>query len=523
MPQTVQIEKLDKQHPDVKIFETVWENLELLMEGGIRLQTAVDRFLYKRTFELLDAYMERARRLSYTPLIGTCIGWYQSFLFRRAPEVEIPVKDPFYDAFKEDADRKGTSYVDVWRTALEHLLLYGRTWVQIDAPKPDVEPQSLLDEQTMGLDQPYVFVHNPRQIVNWGEDSLGNLNWVLTKHVETPNDFLSDAKPKFVWTLYDRQGYQRYEAEAQEATGWMTGIQYLQSADQTTAVLTDQGKHPLSQYNIVPFRQIKLDASLWMANRCFLQALDYFNAENAFAYSLFMSCLAIPILYTDDPNPVFQISESAHIKLKKDDKFGFAEPEGKSYEATGNRLESLRQEIFRAFYLQAQGRSSSATSMMSSGYSKELDMMPANDIATALGDKLRVEMKNVLKMVMLAHGDEDRDDLAGIQVRGFRFETKPATEAAALTEEISAAYLAMNQPGIPDTLRKQMLLMIARNALEDSGPDILAKVEAEIKAMPKPEDVQANQTDQAFGQAFQKMNDRLAARTELDDTGAEGM
>jgi hypothetical protein len=138
---------------------------------------------------------------------------------------------------------------------------------------------------------------------------------------------------------------------------------------------------------------------------------------------------------------------------------------------------------------------------MQSGFSKELDMMPSNDILTCLGDLLRVEMKNVLKMVMLAY-DGDTDALAEIQVRGFRFETKPATEAAALADEIQALQIPSR------TLEKELQKMVTRNVLENSGDDVIKKACDEIDAAPTIAEQQQAQGAQMFQQRFDQLNTR---------------
>jgi hypothetical protein len=118
------------------------------------------------------------------------------------------------------------------------------------------------------------------------------------------------------------------------------------------------------------------------------------------------------------------------LKFRQEDRFEWTEPAGHSFEHSAKRLDRLREEIYRTAYLQAQGRSSTAPANGASGYSKVMGMTPANDALNAYSDILIPAMQNVFADVVVARGgDQTRTTM---DVNGFRFETKPATESVAL-------------------------------------------------------------------------------------------
>src|ERR1051326_812319 len=179
----VSVKTLDRKHPDYDQYSIPWENIDLLIECGSRLQQHAERFLFKRPRELFDVYQERLKRISHTPLLGTAMGWYGAALFRRQPEVDIP-KDDFYTDYLKNCDRQGTTFIDQWRTVFDNLMAFGRAWVMVDSPSSQQIPANQLEESMMGLDQPYTLVFDPRAVINWAVDAFGNLDWVVTKTMQ---------------------------------------------------------------------------------------------------------------------------------------------------------------------------------------------------------------------------------------------------------------------------------------------------------------------------------------------------
>ena len=506
-PATARVDLLNRQHPDYAAFAQHWDDFDALCDGGIKLRQAADRLLWRRPKELPDVYQERTRRLTAQPILGTVLGWYQSALFRRQPQVAIEPTDERWVAFLENCDRSGTSYIKFWRGIFRQIALFGRAWILVDKPSAgDEAPASRADEIERGLDDPYLVGWDPRQVINWGTDSFGNLEWVLVKSTSESNDFL-EQKPNRTdsWLYYDREGYARYESAVQ--AGPRTSFD--NGGEPTAANLVESGTHALSWMKAVPFVSVTLDDELWLTNRTHLKLIEHLNQDNSYSWALFMANLAMPVVYSDN-NPNFTASETSYILLGREDKFDWSEPPGRSFARAEQRLQDLREEIYRSFYLQAQGRSSRATPSAQSGYSKELDMMPANDVLNALGDVLRESMQRTLVMAGQARGIDSVD----ATVTGFRFETQPATDSLALAEE----YFALGIPS--DTADREMKKRVVRDVFEDSGPALLDKMAREIEAAPSAADqasADKQKQIQAFNKAFETYDDRLVTHGEVND------
>jgi hypothetical protein len=211
---SVDIQKLNREHPLHALYRDVWDDFDLLNAGGIRLKNQAQRFLVKRPKELFDVYQERIKRFTYQNIMGQIVGWYVGAMFRREPNLDLPAgADQWYkERFLPNCDRGGKSYVALFRDIFRSLILYKCCFVLTDRPHADEPPSDRADEQARGLDQPYLVNYDPRQVLNWQADSYGNLNWVVIRTEEETGNFLNDGVDHITrWYYFDRQNYQVYE------------------------------------------------------------------------------------------------------------------------------------------------------------------------------------------------------------------------------------------------------------------------------------------------------------------------
>ena len=530
---TVPVAKLNKRSPEHQLYSEAWEAFELLASGGIRLRQAAQNFLVRAPRELVDVYAERVRRLTYQNILGTVLGWYTSQLWRRNPQINIKPDgaDPWYKEFLGDCDRTATSYSDFHRTTFRNLALYGRAWILTDRPKAVAEPQSRADEQQMGLDKPYVVQYAPQDVLNWATDEAGNLEWVVIKAIEDRRTFLEASGTVIRWYYFDRQKYQVYKWDGTEKAiqgknqdGFTDGqtIQLIDSngkniqQESAFAELEDEGTHALAAVNRVPIRRIVLPEELWLGNRSFLQLVDHLNQDNSLAWGLFMGNIPMPIVFSDrDPGPM-TISQVGYLMFGPNDKFEWAAPPAASYALSQTRLDTLREEIYRSFYLQAQGRSSSASASGASGYSKEMDMMPANEILNGFGDRIISVMQDVFADVVVARGGDD--ETTTLDVSGFTFTTEPVTESIGTAQEM----LDLGIFEASKTLERASMKRVAADYLEDRNEDIKQTIFDEIDASPttaereqQGKDQQVAQQQQAFAQSFNRLATRQQAKSEV--------
>lgn len=507
---SIPVNRIDRKHQDWLTYNETWARCTILHEGGAVLKRSADQFLVKRPKEPSDVYQERKRRFTYQNVLGNAVGWYIAKMFQKQPQIDPKIKDQFYDDFLLDCDNGGMTFIDFFRSQLQSQILYGRGYVLIDKPRADDVPVSRADEKDKGLDRVYLCGYSPLQVINWSNDQYGNLNWVVIK-VETDRQDAWDGPLSRVvtWYIFDRQNYYQYEVvgERREAADGSYEI-YTPDGnkigdEKVQARLTASGLHALAKQNRVPVRCIAVPDNLWLANRAYLHLIDHLNSENTLMWALFMANLAMMVIIGQEDLRQVVIAEAAYLHLTdKDAKVDWLEPKGQSFDISAKRLDGLREEVYRDFYLQAQARTSSATAQGASGYSKELDMAPANDVLNGFGDSLRASMQLVLGDVQEAHGDEQVTP----DVTGFRFETKP------LITEISSAQ-AMVDLGLFDkspTLEREADKRVALSYLDDANDNTKNDVISEIENAPTRSEVK-DQEQQDQAQAFEKAFQRNTA------------
>lgn len=473
---------LDRKSPEYAANLEAWLDLSLLYEGGVAIKKGCDRLLKKRPREDQDVFMARKERFTYQNILGTALGWYGAAMFQTSPEILIknkagkPVKDDkFYTGFLDNCDGNNVSFVDFFRKTFSCLLNYGAAWVLVDlkSRKGIEEPVTLEDERSRGLLDPHLVLYTPLNIINWQIDKNGGLNWVVIKTTEEQENFLEPTEIVDTWYYYDRENYRVYEdrRKKNEVSVPVDGIS-------RRATLIDSGKHSLAHKKQVPVRRLLLSEGLWLANRAYLLLIDHLNQDNTLAWSLFMSNLAIPIIIGDVDGTNMTATEAGYMQFPAGTTYSWSEPQGVSFQHSANRIDSLREEAFRCMHLQAQGRSMHATPAMQSGRSKQLEMVPANDILGGMGDDIRCQMQQVLTDVI----DARRDEAVTADVRGFQFEDDMTTEEVfAVTSLIGL--------GIPSkTFEKMIYKKVAKAWMPDANRAELEQIYAEINAGPTRDD-----------------------------------
>jgi hypothetical protein len=482
---SIAVKTLDRKHAEWLLMHDMWDAVDLLYDGGVRLKNNGQEFLLKRPKELYDVYQERQRRLTYQNLLGNCVGWYIAKLFSREPQVEGKTDDSRFSDFLQDCDRGGTTFIEFSKTLVEMISLYRRAFVLIDKPAPGDNPViTRADEKQQGLDRPYLVTYDPRQIFNWRTDSYGNLQWIIIKTIDQVQDGpLDPVKQVADWYLFDREtfAHYRYENPNDPVSDnlWFDNSDLSDSKD-AMAKLVDAGPHALTSQKRVPVRVWQLPKSLWFTNRAYLHLLEHFDQKNGYAWKLFMCAHPQLVIQTETEIKGQTLSEVGFLQLKPEDKIFWLEPDGGSLTESRSYTDNLRQEIYRDFHLQAQGKDSSATADGASGYSKEMEMAPAVDMLNAIGDVIRAEQQLVLLDYRVAAAMPiDSDDLKP-SVNGFRFETKP------LLQDISVAE-ALIETGVTQKSKTLEIIVdtnIALSAIDGENEDTKNTVIEEIKAAP---------------------------------------
>lgn len=493
-PSAVPLAALNATREAWSMRNSMWDDLETLTKTGAEIKALAGRFLRKRQKEPGDLYGARLEAFTYQNIFGSIVGWYVSKLFEKPTKIEFRngaaavVENDGLVTYVAKCDRVNSFSSQIGAIA-RGLLKFGEMWVLTDLPASKPEQfASLADQRAAGALQPFNVVYDPRSVMDCSYDDAGNLAWVRIKTiVSRSDDAISKPKRYARWAIYDCTEYAIYESEIVDKP--------TSSQDKQVANLVATGRHALADAGRVPVRRIAISDELYIGGRVYLPTLAHINTENGFSWALHMGNLAVPVVKGGWKEPIGAVSESNLIQLDEAGDFGWSEPKGTTFEHSAKRLDSLREEIYRQAYCQAQGRSSQATASVQSGYSKELDMAPADDVLTSYGLTLRESGEAILQDVLDAMAIADTHGV----ISGLDFSADDAESDVALAGEVLA--LNIDSP----TLEKEMEKRAARAAVGDVSPETLAKIEGEIMASPiRIDRARAKQTewDQAIGARF---------------------
>jgi hypothetical protein len=510
----VPTDALNRKHPEWALYSRTWDDLCVLYDGGTVLKNEASRFLRERPKELKEIYQARLAGFTYQNILGTGLGWYLGKLFETDPAIDIKISgraieqgDPewaFYDGFFENCDLSGTSFFNVAREIYRQALLYRCCFVILDLPE-SVNTADNRAEQDEEL-KPYLVLRDPRTAINWSVDAYGNLQWIVFATSTVEPGFLNAPVTVSRWTYYDRTEYRVYEqrSDARQDQAAYRMADLIASGRHAMA----DAENPDGTTGRVPVVMVEVPKGLWLAERVMLQVIDHLNTENALKWGLLLGCLAQPYIKTDgEMQPT--VSESSMLQLRPGDEFGWMEPSGKSFQIAAERLQCLREEIYRAMYLQAQGRTSAATASAASGYSKELDMAPAADVLNAFGKIMRDALQQILYSVAAIRGDSTMD----FDIRGLSVDDEPMIADLTVAEQIQAFGIQS------DTFLKEVQKSLVRNYGASWNRDLLDVCCAEIDEAPTQSEIEAAQQEadqKVLDQKMQLATARLVTKNSND-------
>ncbi len=244
---------IELEHPEYVARKGTWATYRDLYVGGDRLKANAGQYLVARQREPREVYSERLNRAFYENYIGSIVDWYAATLFRREPNVSCLPQTPFYSEFIGDCDRKGTSLADLFRSQFIETLITGTSYVLVDFPRARGPVGTRGEEDAMGVSRAYLVPYATNEVINWGKDDLGSLEWVVIRTESLKKARVEDAKwrRETRWIYYDRQEFRFYRrADVGEAI-----------------VVEDEGSHGLAKLNQVPLFEMRIPEGLWMVNR----------------------------------------------------------------------------------------------------------------------------------------------------------------------------------------------------------------------------------------------------------------
>lgn len=413
---------LKQTHPSYD--GSYWAETRALYEGGkalLRNEGLLCTLFPKHRDELSQVYGERKRRAFYVPYAAEIIDHLVAGVSSDPIHVHVgsdPEKSKalpdFYQGFVEDVSPDGGAKVpltEILADQLREALQTCWTWVLVDLPVAKGY-RTAADQEKAGALRAYAVPLDPECVVDWEEDSVGNLLWVLVHVVESRRESLTQSRSiiRERWTVYTGDDWQRYERERKADKEF---------DDKDIIPLTDGGRHSFER---VPVIRFQLPRGLWAMNKLHGIAVEHFNKRSALSWGETQSLL--PELYEfqgpEDGSrgaPIGQAQEDpgratnqrrgqGYVQLRgKDDEAKFIGPDTAPFSEARQSCDGLRDDMHRVMHQMALSAANNASALKRSAESKEQDKASVEVVLADLGARLRKHAQAIMSMVSRGRRD----------------------------------------------------------------------------------------------------------------------
>ena len=363
---------------------------EALYQGGPAWHRHVAEFVPKNAQEPEALYAERKERATYENHAAGIIDLLAAMLFSEAPGVEGV--DP---AWLLDVDRRRTGWAPYWRGVFVDALVQGVAFVQVALPSrpADVVPADRATEERMGLLRPWLLDLEAGEVIDWGEDEAGNLDWLVTRMSYSERGGPeAGRKTTWRWRYIDAMQIRSWEWTATEAKPVPTDGE---DAPEKPAIVHGLGA--------LPVVRMQLPAGLWAMGKLYDPVVAHTRADNDYQWSLHRAAHALMVLAVKDGAPPPTLGAGYYLAVTRDadgeDSVSYAEPSGTSFDAQAKNVQAKREEVYRVAQQMALSASQDATPAQQSGASKAMDWQALQVMLVAYADIARTAMIQVAEIV----------------------------------------------------------------------------------------------------------------------------
>jgi len=477
------------------------EELEDLYVGGYRIAKRANRYLMQMPNEHEAVYGVRCKAASYTPYFGSIVDQFASDLFGQPISIhpaadadnpntpgEVPDKD-FYSGFASDADRQGTSFLDLMKCATTTALKKRCAIVAIDAPEDDPTappPETRAEEEQRGTLRLYAYEVPLEQLIDWECDEFGGFTFAILRKKEQrragPRSRRDTIVETFtVWTMGDdgNAAWERHE------------IAYKANDPPKDETLVPVVASGTTSFRRIPLLCLDLPPGLWVGNKIGPQAKEHYQRRSALVTAEYRSMVAIPHVKLGPEitsageampseiqqnagrgkNPVAEFERRGFMVLGKDDAIDFAEPKGHCYELVDRQLNELKDEMYRVNHQMAASVSNKPSSIGRSGLSKQKDHESTAKVLRALGEIVRGFAVQIYETIAEARGENVIWTAHGLD-----------SYEVADRQEVLEEAIQLDAIQIPSvTFKKAIKYATAQKLLIGVDPNTLATIKDEIE------------------------------------------
>lgn len=426
-PQTLTLQQLEQEHPQFTEAKECYQTLDLLIQGGYRLEKAAANFIKKRSGEPREVYESRLKKFTYASPLADAILEHLNKINEGQLVVELPkrsngevIDSADWSRFRESTNGKGRTEKALIKKLLRELLLYKKVYIQIDreAAPDGLVIESVADESLLRSRVPRANIYTANQVPLWSESSDGTLNWVKLRCVEYQTNPFGETDILIRWTFIDKETIAVYEAVASsfDESGKVRSLK-VEDSSTVGGLPTDSSNIRLNKiiqhgFGRIPLIKIECDDDLWLGNQCYLKAKEHLvlSCQNfdllSFAYV--QRTMKPTIRQLDYAAPMEDVTsvppgfETGNYNVLSVDDFSFKEMQGAIVPHLASALSDIKSEIHSLCKLGGTVVSSANKSVVSqSGISKIMDFHKQEMLLKECGVIITDAYQDVLQLVAL--------------------------------------------------------------------------------------------------------------------------
>lgn len=454
------VKTLDQRHPSYD--EKALQAQRALYCGGDDWRALATQWLPKHPDEMDTTYAQRTARALYENHVGPIVDMLAASVFAEAPAVK-DIDGDWFTAFRNSVDGKGGKLGAWARDRLVDALVGRRAYVWVNLPfrPPELEVDSLAAETSAGLLDAFLVGLTAEQVIDWSTDDRGRLRWVMVRDLVEERASIEDPRTRVHrWTYIDAKVIRR----------WTWAATATQQDPKPEDDAEEQSPIPHG-FGELPVIAVELTEGLHALGKLHDPAVAHIRARNDLSWALHRAAHALLCIKStwQDRAPV--LGPGYYLQLEVADDAFYAEPSGANFELLRDDTKDLREELYRVVQQMAVGLDSSAARNQQSGASKTADWFAVEIVLGALAQVMEDLLTESIRLVAKAR----RQDVAPVvAIEGW--ETEDATTW------LENAALATEAHRLSPTFTKAVARRQVARILEDSDPEELEKINAEIDA-----------------------------------------
>lgn len=416
-------------------------------------------YLWQYPLERSDKYIHRIARACYINIIAPVVDFYCATVGK--PENVLVDPDGKFDAFLDNADRQGQSFLQFMSACRTNATVRGLTFILIDAPNKTLrDGASEYEAQQLGI-EPYLCEVLPENLLNWRLDMDG-----------VPREILYRVKTEVAGSLLD---------EGEQKTGWQYRYvtrdiwQTFEEDSYGTLSITDEGTNQLGAIPIVPLYHKRI--APWRGESLLKDSAKIGQLVTNWCSSLdeIFECSMFPVpVLTSQKSPEESGAGTAvmmHLNPEEGEDFKYVSPDTATFEAGWDAFYRLVQLANKHMGIAPKAITTDKMDTQS-GTSKEWDFFEAEKILARMGLEEQESAKKVMEFVALYKGAE--------YVGTIQYASK--YDLASAAEDI-ADLLSLQAAGAPPTAKIELLRRVINKKMPSLPEDVAQKIKKELDGL----------------------------------------